>query len=227
MSKSDAISQWAWLWIPVFFLAAQVFLEIFLPQRSLAALLSENGPHETLEFLCMGAAFCVGIFTLKNINWATQKWLGLWLALASLCSFYVAAEEISWGQHILRWTTPDFWAQVNDQAETNLHNTSAWFDQKPRLLLQVGILFGGLVFPLLRRLRPGLLPQKFSIIYPPDILSVTALMALIVNMADRVDAALADIVLFERASEVEELYLFYFVLLYLIVLRRRVLSLKK
>ncbi len=172
----------------------------------------------------MGAAFFVALFTLFKLDWKTQKLLGLWVGLFALASFYITGEEMSWGQQLLHWNTPESWSQINNQNETNLHNTSDWLDQKPRMLLQIGILFGGIIFPLIRKFKPGLLPQKFKIIYPPDILSVTAFIALLVNMGDRVNDFLKNIVLFERASEVEELYLFYFVLLYLIVLRQRIVS---
>lgn len=222
MQKSDFLRPVFWLWIPIAVFVAQVFLEIFLPQEVVAPLLTENGPHETLQFLCMAGAFVVALLILKRIDWTRQKFLGLWTGLAAACCFYVAGEEASWGQHFLSWSTPEFWSQINDQNETNLHNTSGWLDQKPRLLLQIGILTGGIILPLLRRFKPDVLPPKFSVIYPPDILSVTALMALTVNIIDRIDSRLKDVVLFERASEVEELYLFYFVLLYLIVLSRRV-----
>ncbi|MGH1399456.1 MAG: hypothetical protein ACRBCT_09615, partial [Alphaproteobacteria bacterium] len=154
---------------------------------------------------------------------ARNIWLTLWVGIAALATFYVAVEEISWGQHIFEWGTPDFWQQVNDQSETNLHNTSSWLDQKPRAILLIGVIVGGLIIPLLTRIKPEILPQTFTIIYPSAILSVTAALALLVKIIDKGQDA-ADIVLLSRASEVEELYLFYFVLLYLIILRRRVMQ---
>jgi hypothetical protein len=208
-------------------MAAQIVMEIALPRPVLQASLSEGGPHETFEFLFMAAAFCIGLVTLKIIDWEKQKWLGVWVLLATICSFYVAGEEISWGQQLLHWTTPEFWDSINNQHETNLHNTSSWLDQKPRLLLQIGVLVGGIFMPIARKFKPSALPAKFAIIYPPNALFFTALMALVVNMTDRVDGALKNITFFERASEVEELYLFYFVMLYLIILKRRILQDKR
>lgn len=224
MSGSKEIRSFFWLWIPVLWMVFQVALEILLTGDILAPMHTEGGPHETLQFLILLAAFLIAVATLFRIDWKTQKYLGVWVALSAVCCLYVAGEEISWGQHLLKWSTPEFWTEVNDQNETNLHNTTSWLDQKPRIILQIGILVGGLIIPLLAKFRSSLLPKKFEIIYPPSILSVTALLALIVNMADRVDSALKDITLFERGSEVEELYMFWFVLLYLLVLRRRVLQ---
>lgn len=224
MLKSDNLPPFAWLWFPLILLVGQIALEIMMPEKILSAILSEGGPHEAFEFIFTAAAFCVALFALKSINWETQKWLGLWVLLAAACCFYVSGEEISWGQHLLHWTTPEFWSGINDQNETNLHNTSSWLDQKPRLILELGVLFGGIIIPLIRRFKPSALPQKFNVIYPPDILSVTAFVALFINCADRIGNNFQDLLLFQRASEMEELYLYFFVLLYLVVLRRRILS---
>lgn len=209
-----------WLWIPLAFMGVQILLEAFLPQEALAILHSENGPHELLQFLVMVAAVAVAVFTLVKMDLKTHKWLGAWVGLAAICCFYVAGEEVSWGQHFLQWTTPEFWTSVNDQQETNLHNTSSWLDQKPRLLLLIGVIAGGLILPLLQKYQPAVVPHRFSAIYPPGWLAVVAMLAVVVKVADKVGEAYG-LAVFERASEVEELYLFYFVLLYLLALKKR------
>ena len=45
----------------------------------------------------------------------------LYLLLALAC-FFIAGEEISWGQWIFHWATPEGLAAANLQHETNLHN---------------------------------------------------------------------------------------------------------
>ena len=44
-----------------------------------------------------------------------------YIVLLVFCLF-VALEEISWGQRLFGWSTPDWMAQRNIQGETNLHN---------------------------------------------------------------------------------------------------------
>ena len=44
----------------------------------------------------------------------------------ALIFFFGAGEEISWGQRILGFQTPESLSQVNKQEEFNLHNLSAW-----------------------------------------------------------------------------------------------------
>lgn len=209
-----------WLWIPLTIFIVQIGIETFVPVEYLSAMHSEGGPHETLQFLFMSAAFLVAVFTLIKIK-GKNLWLTIWVAIAALASLYVAGEEVSWGQHIFDWGTPEFWSNVNDQNETNLHNTSSWLDQKPRLILLIGTIVGGLIIPALAKWKPSALPEKFAIIYPPAILGVTAGFALFIKIIDKLQDHLPDN-LMTRAAEVEELYLYYFVLLYLIVLLRRI-----
>jgi hypothetical protein len=137
------------------------------------------------------------------------------MGIAFVCSVFVTGEELSWGQWIFHWKTPEEWAAINDQHETNLHNTSSWLDQKPRALLELGVLIGGLVIPAMRKWAPKKLPEKFSAIYPDDSVIVTAAFALCVKIINTVGNH-TPYQLFWRGSELTEMYLYYFVLLYCI-----------
>lgn len=218
--KRNALSPVLWLYLPVSFMILQVILEIALPSSILAPMLSEGGPHEAFQFLFAALACLVAMKTMIDVKAPLLKG---WVLLAALGSFYIAGEEISWGQWVFGWVTPDFWSGVNDQNETNLHNTSAWLDQKPRLLLFIGIMVGGLVIPALRRWRSEQLPAKFEMLYPSDALVVTALGVTLPYFVQEVAEALK-IHLFERVSEVQELYMYYFIFLYLLDLRKRTIS---
>src|SRR3546814_4054045 len=79
----------------------------------------------------------------------------------------MAGEEASWGQHYAGWLTPENWQALNDQGETNLHNTSSWLDQKPRTLLEIGVIVGGILIPLLALRRPALREGRFALFLPP------------------------------------------------------------
>ncbi len=48
---------------------------------------------------------------------------------------YFFFEEISWGQHYLKWDTNEIFMILNNQGETNIHNISNIFDQLPRGIL--------------------------------------------------------------------------------------------
>lgn len=217
------LSRFWTLWLPLVVLLFQCGMEMAFSSVELAHLMSEEGPVEMLQWLAITGAFLVAVATLFKIGPTKNRWIFVWLVVAALGSLYVSGEEISWGQHFLNWSTPEYWSAVNDQNETNLHNTSSWLDQKPRLILLLGIVIGGIIFPLLQKFKPGLLPEKFAVIYPPAALLPVALLVIGPPLVQDV-TKLFGIGLFERVSEVQELYMFYFVLLYLIVLRRRVLA---
>lgn len=218
---SSTIHPFFWLVIPVLLIIGQIGIELFLPYQYMVPIHSEGGVHETLQSIVLMLALLLAVATLFRIDWKRQKFLGGVFLLAAICCFYVSGEEISWGQQILNWHTPEYWARINDQNETNLHNTSAWLDQKPRLLLFIGIVMAGLVIPALRRWAPARLPEKFKALYPSDTLAVTALGVLLPYTAQEIAEHFFDSRLFERVSEVQELYMYYFVLLYLVDLRKR------
>jgi hypothetical protein len=43
-------------------------------------------------------------------------------AALGVAAFLVAGEEVSWGQHLFGWASPEVFAERNLQGETNLHN---------------------------------------------------------------------------------------------------------
>lgn len=219
INKDKKMFKFMWLWLPLLVIAVQVCLEALLPAQTLSVMHSESGPHEFVQFIIILMAFFSSITMLPLVNIKNSPWLSVWIGLAALSCFYVAGEEVSWGQHIMNWSTPDYWNQLNDQGETNLHNTSSWLDQKPRLILEIGVVIGGIIIPLLMKLKPNFLPERFNIIYPSGVLCVTAGIFLALKIADKAD--MFGVQLFVRGSEVQELYLFYFVLLYCIMLRKR------
>lgn len=208
------------VFIPLLLLAVQVVIESVFSGEAHVVLHTENGPIETMQFILLLAAFAVSVRMLWRLRFRPPRGLSLWVLLAALGCFYVGGEEVSWGQHFLNWDTPGYWKVLNDQEETNLHNTSAWLDQKPRLLLEVGVLVGGLLIPLYRRLGQRGLPSWLATIAPPDRLFLVALIILLIKLADKL-GDVAGWSLFERASEVIEFYLYYFILLYMVYIGRR------
>lgn len=211
-----------WAGIPALIILSQILIETCVPHQYLSALHSEGGPHETLQFIFALIAMLYAFRCLFMLIPQKQPLLISWVTCFCLGCAYIAGEEVSWGQHIFEWGTPEFWSNVNDQDETNLHNTSSWLDQKPRLILLIGVVVGGIIIPLMQRLKSKYLPQKIAIIFPPAILSLTAICAITTKIIDKINDYIADVVLLTRGSEVEELFMFYFVMLYLMVLYQRI-----
>ena len=202
--------------VPLLLIMFQIMVELFVPALDKPAFHSEGGPHETVEAFTIFGAIPIAIYLSFKVK---NKWLRIWTITAAICSIYVFGEELSWGQTAFHWHTPENWAAINDQDETNLHNTSDWFDQKPRALLMIGILVGGLVVPALRRWKPEWLPKQFEDIYPDDSVVFTAFCALCIKLGDTIMEMFGSH-LFWRTSEVMEMFMYYFVFLYLLSLKR-------
>jgi len=204
------------LWLPLGLAAALAGLGTFAPGWYDAWMNDERGGVELAQWLVLVAAVVVALRLLALPEVRRRPALFAWIGLAGLACFYVAGEEISWGQHLAQWNTPEYWRAVNDQGETNLHNTSSWFDQKPRTLLELGVIVGGLLGPALRRWRPGLLRGAADLLVP---VAATLPIAAIAEFAG-LDKRLG-LDLFFRPSEVQELYFYLFALAYLLVLGAR------
>ncbi len=215
-------SSFFWLVLPVCALIAQAFIEVSFTPEVLAGIHSEFGPHELLQFFIIALAIVPAVMILRMPQLKKMPFLYGWAGIALLACIYVAGEEMTWGQHIMKWSTPEYWAAINDQGETNLHNTSSWLDQKPRLVLEIGVIVGGLIIPLLMRFQPRLLPARFAVIYPDYRLSLIAGVVLASKIIDKFIEKELGFTILHRGSEVEELFLFYFVLLYLVYLREKI-----
>ena len=124
----------------------------------------ESGSVEIITAVLLAVAIAVvagflvqlittGAQTSSAASIPFRKLTILWCVVYGLGCIYFLGEEISWGQHLFGWETPDAWKALNDQDETNLHNTSGWLDQVPRTVLTFGILLGGFIYPLVQRGR--------------------------------------------------------------------------
>lgn len=82
----------------------------------------EDGVVEWLQVACLlvAAAFLAGAAYRHKRH--GRPWLCALLGLGAFTFFFAAGEEISWGQRILGIQTPEAWAEINRQQETNLHN---------------------------------------------------------------------------------------------------------
>ena len=80
----------------------------------------------------------------------------LFFALLGLACLYVVLEEISWGQRIFGWKSPDYFKSQNLQGETNLHNIvtgpySTSIKAAVTYILAGGLVAYGLMYPLAMR----------------------------------------------------------------------------
>lgn len=219
MAEKKLWALW-WLVFPAFFLVLNVCLQLYATPTFNRGLLMENGPYEILQAFVVTGAFVLSALTLSMALRTKNRNLIVWCALMTLGTFYISGEEISWGQQIFQWSTPESWMAVNDHQETNLHNTTQWLDQKPKALLEIGILFGGILIPIYRKYRRSAFLDKIAIVLPPDYLWVSAATLWFFKAMKGLDQHFHFMDL-TRSSEINELCIYYFLLLYAIVFRWR------
>ena len=116
-------------------------------------LTAEDSVLEWLQFLCIFGASAI----FANLGWRFmregQAALGLLYLLAALAAFFVAGEEISWGQRIFGWGTPEALDEINHQGETNVHNIR-WVQTAFGYMLTLGAMYCSLA-PLAAAWRWG------------------------------------------------------------------------
>ena len=75
-----------------------------------------------LSFATAGILVFVAAIIIIRIRIGTSVWLGCFLLGLGACVWLVALEEISWGQRLFGWSTPELIGRYNVQNETNIHN---------------------------------------------------------------------------------------------------------
>lgn len=217
---------WWWLWLPIAITIAVVV--IFRTNEAFYRdwILPEGyGVLELSQFIFAATGSFVAarlLFDPYVKGWPLLK--GAVFIFAFAC-FYIAGEEHSWGQHFFQWQTPEYWSAINRQQETNLHNTFGAANHLPQVILEIGILVGGILMPLWQRFfgpfRHGLL-QLFA---PSSVLVPTALCVAFFKIAKRIGDDDAALDLVTRPSEAMETFFYLFILFYLIIFTRRIRAL--
>ncbi|WP_293625556.1 hypothetical protein [Salinisphaera sp.] len=155
--KTDdtVLPRWAWLGVPLAIYFAHYVARALLDAPVYDAwLLHESGLTEVGTVVILALALAGGLVATAWAFRRSDRALAIFFALFSLGCLYFGGEEASWGQHWFGWATPDQWRALNNQAETNLHNSNSLagslLDQLPRNLLAAAILVGGCILPIRR-----------------------------------------------------------------------------
>ena len=142
--QADAAAWGIPRWAPGWLLAVPIVLTVGLAlaarhPRLYHFLIDEDHIIEWSQFVAI--LFAAGAFAVAG--WRAyrgeRRRLAIMFALVAVGSFVVAGEEISWGQRILGFGTPDALDTINHQGETNVHNISG-----VQRLFNLGELLAGL-----------------------------------------------------------------------------------
>jgi hypothetical protein len=216
------LPRWLTLGVPHVLAIGTALLALAWPESIRLWYAGELGLLENLEVLALFAALYVGLLALASRAIRAERLKTAWVAMFVLGLFYITGEEISWGQHYFGWGTPEWYQAVNDQQETNLHNTSDWLDQKPRALLEFAIYFSSLFYPLLARVwRPRWLERLPAWTWPTRVCLPAALLILLAQVFDKTALGPLSQGIGLRLSEVREFLVYFYLYIYIYSLYRR------
>ncbi len=227
-SDPGSSEAWWWLGIPILIAVFVIVSYRVSPEFYARWVIPEGyGVLEMSQFLTALAALALAVRLLFDPFVRARPLTFAVAIIGALTCFYIAGEEMSWGQHFFHWSTPEYWAEVNRQKETNLHNTYAIFEKFPRAVLEIGIVIGGLLIPIAARFAPWLRACRLSLFFPPAAVVPTALGMLAFKASDVLFQKHYVGELVPRPSETVENYLYFFLLAYLIVYTRRIRELER
>lgn len=213
---------WLRLWFPPLLVLIVLPAKYFSPHFYHDWVDGEQGLIELATPLAAMVGAVAGAILLKRVLAARDLLLAAWVATVMLACVYFAGEEVSWGQQLFHWKTPEEIDRLNDQHETNLHNMSSWFDQKPRALLELWVVIGGIWIPVRewKRGSPYVKGGLFYWFWPTMDCLPTALLAELIRAPQRYKqlAGIKVLPLEIRWSEPQEYYFALFLALYLLSL---------
>ncbi len=228
------LNPFLWLWAPLLVLAVSIVAKLMDDEgpQSLynRMIVGEYGIVENVTLILLATAVISGIRLLRDFSPAPQ-WLRYWLILLVLGSIFFLGEEASWGQHLIGWTAPETWQELNQQQETNLHNLTEFgvlFDQLPRNLLTAAAVIGGLLVPVYRRIRSlQWTPSQYQYwLWPTLVCAPSAVLAIVISMPKKIYRTLEmpppDLVANMIPGEFKECFLAFFIMLYILSLSARI-----
>ncbi len=121
-----------------------------------AALVREDSALEWLQVAAYTAALALAAVCAYRLERRGRRLFAVLFALLALCCLFAAGEEISWGQRVFGFGTPDDLASINNQEELNVHDVVE-VQGKFNGLLALASLYG-LVSPWLVRRRVLVVP---------------------------------------------------------------------
>ena len=127
----------------------------------------EDGCMEDLQVVFYGAALVLSLMILRRLWRAGEKGIAALYVLVSIGLFFLIGEEVSWGQRIFGWGTPEAFQTANKQDETNLHNIYGVGSKFKWIQMLVGAYGAFLPFLVLRAKSLAKFRDKLAMLAPP------------------------------------------------------------
>ncbi|GLQ07913.1 hypothetical protein [Sneathiella chinensis] len=229
-TSSHELPAWLWLWLVPVLLIVQLIVRAISPEFANTHFSGELGIVENITVVILIPAIFLSLYLVANRRYLPARWMPFWYGMLGLACLYFAGEEASWGQHWFGWETPEGFKALNDQGETNFHNMSSWLDQKPRLIVELSAIIGGVILPIIRKRRGIVYPEGSwqALFWPTWICLPVSLFIGLIKLPDRLIGGQNIPYPFNlRVSETQEAYVAMAFFLYFASVAIRVYRQKK
>jgi hypothetical protein len=137
---------------------------LVLDRQAYERVLYENGPVELwTACLLLGG----GVAAFARAREQRDRTIRLALVLLGVVLLIAGGEELSWGQNIFQWQSPEFFQRWNRQEETNLHNITQRIFHTKGLTIVVLLVVGVAGPRLARRWATGTVRRVALALLPP------------------------------------------------------------
>jgi hypothetical protein len=154
------------LYIPLFFLLAMFVCSLYFPKQFLV-LIHEDSYLENLQFfgyvISALLSLAAALRLQKNKHHKNLAYIFFFLGLGL---FFIAGEEISWGQRLFGIATPEDIKEINVQGEITVHNLNIFQYSLPFVYMLAGI-YGLFSRYIVENFLKGL--KKYILLTPPYI----------------------------------------------------------
>ncbi len=149
MTHTEIATEKPLLLLTIVIVAISYAILIYNPELFRETWVTEDGPVEWMTVILLFLLLSVSLhhFVISR-QYALAKPQAFYL-LTAIFMFFALGEEISWGQRLFQFSTPEFFLEHNAQQEANLHNLKFYGVKLNKALFSKGILLGAILYLLI------------------------------------------------------------------------------
>ena len=114
-----------WIWVILLLPLAIAFggaASALLGKGAYKFVTGEDHLAEWLQVVFYTLALAYGLFVVSRLWRSGRHGMAALYIVVVLGLFFMLGEELSWGQRLVGWATPESLREINKQEETNIHN---------------------------------------------------------------------------------------------------------
>jgi hypothetical protein len=113
--------------LPIAGAAADVVLAQ-VDRSFLVSLAREDSLIEWLQFLAFATGGAFALLVASQLRRRGLRWQGLAYGGFAVCCFFVAGEELNWGQRLFGFETPELFREISREDEVKVHDAGKALD---------------------------------------------------------------------------------------------------